>query len=87
MPNKKAAEKRVRSDVNRQFRNLNAKSELKTLTKKFVTALQDKKLAEAKAAFMLLVKRLDQAGKRNIMHKNTISRKQSRMAKQLAKLK
>ena len=87
MPNKKAAEKRVRADVNRQVRNLNAKSELKTLTKKFVSALQGKQLAEAKAAFLSLVKRLDQAGRKKVMHKKTISRKKSRMAKQLAKLK
>ena len=87
MPNKKAAEKRMRADVSRQFRNLNAKSELKTLTKKFISAIQGKKLEEAKTTFLALVRRMDKAGTKKILHKNTISRKKSRMAKQLAKLK
>lgn len=85
MPNIKAAAKRVRADKKRRQRNLGFQSELKTLTRRFLEALQPGKEAQAKEFFRTLSKRLDQAVNKGIIHKNTASRKKSRYAARLAK--
>jgi len=86
MPSTRQAAKRIRSGKKRKLRNLHAKSELKTLTKSFLKLVEDGSKTEADKVFRSLTKRLDQAGQRNIVHKNTVSRKKSQLAKQLAKL-
>ena len=86
MPNIRAAAKRMRADRKRRLRNLGVHSELKTLTKKFLLALQEKAAPQAKTLYLTLVKRWDQAASKGIVHRNTCSRKKSRLARQLAQL-
>ena len=73
----------MRADVQRRLRNLQVRSELKTLLRKFKDQARAGKKEEAQTAYRLLAKRLDQAAKRNVLRKNTASRKKSRLARQL----
>ena len=83
MPNTRSAAKRMRADTQRHLRNLQVLSELKTLLRSFREQARAGKRDGAQTAYRLLAKRLDQAAKRNILHKNTASRKKSRLARKL----
>ena len=85
MPIIHAAEKRMRADRKRRERNLRVASELKSLTRKLLKGIQEGQAAQAKEVYHLLTKRLDQATSKGILHKNTASRKKSRLARQLQK--
>ena len=74
----------MRADTHRHLRNLTVRSELKTLARRFREALKSGG-EEAQTAYRQLVKRLDQATKRNVIHRNTASRRKSRLARQLQK--
>lgn len=85
MPNTRAAAKRMRSDAKRHLRNLQFRSELKTLIRRLREQFQAGKKEEAQSIYRLVVRRLDQATNRRILHRNTASRKKSRLARQLQK--
>ena len=87
MPNIRAAAKRVRADVKRRERNLEAKSKLKTLVSQFNRSVEEKAADKAKKLYPLLTRLLDQSTRKGILHRNTASRKKSRLAIQLAKLR
>ena len=76
----------MRADAKRRLRNLEAKSKLKSLTRQFTRSVEEKKADEAKKTYPLLAKLLDQSAKIGILHRNTASRKKSRLARRLAKL-
>ncbi|MBI3322102.1 MAG: 30S ribosomal protein S20 [Candidatus Omnitrophica bacterium] len=84
MPNTRSAAKRTRADAKRRLRNLDMKSELKTLMRRFRELLQAGKKTEAQEAYRQLSRRLDQAASRDVLHRNTASRKKSRLARQLS---
>jgi len=84
MPNTRAAAKRVRADSARHERRLAAKSELKTLTRRFLHLLRDRQKEQASTFFRQLTRTLDQAASRGLLHRNTASRRKSRLARQLA---
>lgn len=86
MPNSRSAEKRMRADAKRRLRNLEAKSKLKTLVRQFNQSIEEKKADQAKKIYPQLTRLLDQSAKINILHRNTASRKKSRLAQRLAKL-
>ncbi len=82
MPNIKSAAKRVRtSEANRQ-RNVAAKSQLKTATKKFkeAAATGDKEAAQPLLKDVLCL--LDKAAGKRLIHKNAADRKKSKMQRQ-----
>ncbi len=66
--------------------NLDMKTDLKKTIKQFLTTVESKNKTEAKANLNVLYKKLDKATKRNILAKNTASRRKSRFAKVLAKM-
>lgn len=76
----------MRADALRRLRNLHVKSELKTLMRRFSAAVQAAKKEEAQATYRLLAGHLDQAASKRALHRNTASRKKSRLARTLAKL-
>lgn len=86
MPNTRAAEKRVRADAKRHLRNLEANSKLKTLTRQFNQTVDEKKGPEAKKLYPQVARLLDLSAKIGILHRNTASRRKSRLARRLAKL-
>lgn len=82
----KSVEKRDRQNAKRRLRNRAAKSSCRTAVKKFNAAVLAGDKAAATEAMALSAKLLDSAAGKGIIHKNTASRKKSRMAQALAKL-
>ena len=83
MPNIKSAKKRVKVTETKTLRNKMIKSQLKTLVKKFETAIAEGNKEEAINTFSVVIKKLDQAVSKGTYHKSTISRKKSSLAKKL----
>jgi len=81
-----SAKKRERQNITHRMRNRAVKSEVRTAIKKFEKCI----LAEDKAAAELAMKEsfklLDSATSKGILHRNTSSRKKSRLYAALAKL-
>ena len=86
MPNIKSAKKRVELSKIANARNKAAKSELKTVVKKFEAAVSEGDRKVADAAYKEAVKSVDQAAKKGLLHKNTAARKKSSMALKMNKL-
>ncbi len=87
MPTSKSAKRRVRQNAVRRMRNRGDKSALKTQIKRLISSVENKNFEEAEKHFSLTTKRLDRLASKNIIHKNTASRKKSRLAKMLNKQK
>lgn len=83
MANIKSAKKRIKVIETKTLRNKMIKSSLKTQIKKFESAIASNELAEAKAAYLSVVKALDMAAAKGILHKNKAARKKSRLAAKL----
>ena len=81
MPRKKAAIKRLRADKKRRLRNTSVLSELKTRTKKFESLSNSKNKEQTTHALRDLVRRLDKAASKGIIHANKAARKKSRLIK------
>lgn len=83
MANIKSAIKRIDVTRKQTLRNKSKKSELKTLTKKFESAIEDNRLDEASDLLKVLDKKLKKAASKNVLHKNAASRRLSRLQTQL----
>jgi small subunit ribosomal protein S20 len=81
VPNIKSAEKRVRITERRTLRNASLKSALRTTIKKFETALAQSDVNQARLALKVATRALDKAVTKGIIHRNTASRKKSRLTK------
>ena len=81
-----SAEKRERQNAKRRLRNRMAKSTVRTAIKKFNAAVAAGDKAKAQEAMALSFKLLDTAAGNGVLHRNTASRKKSRMYKAFAKL-
>lgn len=86
MPIKRSAYKELRKAKKRHLRNTSISTELKTILKKFESLLSAKKLDEAKASLNTVISKIDRASSKGIIHKNTASRKISRLMKKLSGL-
>lgn len=83
MANIKSAKKRILVTKNKTAQNRMIKSALKTTIKKFEAAVEAKNAEEAKTSFAGVVKALDMAAQKGVVHKNMAARKKSRLAAQL----
>jgi len=81
MPSRKSAFKRLRSDEKKRLRNKNVKSSVRTYVKKVLTAIEQKDTDSIKTLLPIANSKLDKASKKNVMHKNTVGRKKSSLAK------
>ncbi|MCF8563318.1 30S ribosomal protein S20 [Alicyclobacillus tolerans] len=81
MPNIKSAEKRVNVSSRRTLRNVSLKSALRTTIKKFESALGQSDVEQARVALKLANRALDKAATKGIIHRNTASRKKSRLTR------
>lgn len=86
MPNIKSAKKRVLVSKLQNERNKAAKTEVKTVLKKFDAAVVTGDKEQAAAAYAVAVKAVDQAVIKGILHKNNAARKKSSMTLKLNKL-
>ena len=77
----KSAKKRILVTQTRTARNRAIKSEVKTMVKKVYTAIDSKDQEAAKAALRDAISTMDKATSKGVYHKNTTSRKISRLQK------
>ncbi len=87
MPNTKSAAKAMRQSARRRVHNLKVKDKFKSATKQVKKALAANTKDEALKALQGAMSALDKAVKKGVIHKNTASRKKSRLAKAIAKMK
>lgn len=83
MANIKSAKKRILVTETKTANNRMVKSALKTVIKKFETAVDAKNVDEAKTLYTSVVKSLDMATTKGVVHKNMAARKKSRLAAKL----
>lgn len=76
----------MRQSRRRNAINLRTRSKFKSAIKETRTHLTAGAAKEAAESLKKAMSAMDKAVKKNVMHKNTASRKKSRMAKALAKL-
>lgn len=81
MANIKSAKKRVQVAKTRNERNKAIKSAVKTAIKKVDAAVAANDKEAAAAALLNATSAIDKAAKKGVYHKNTASRKVSRLAK------
>ena len=87
MPNTKSAARRVRNSARKRLQNRSVKSRLKTMERAYADALAGGKKEAASAAYRNLSSAFDKAAKSGVIHKSKASRKKSRLAATLAKVK
>ncbi len=83
MANFKSAIKRAKTNEKARLRNKAVKTNLKTEMKKFQAAAAEGDMTKAQEAYNQAAKKLDQAAAKNVIHKNSASRKKSSLAKTL----
>ncbi|MEC7777351.1 MAG: 30S ribosomal protein S20 [Planctomycetota bacterium] len=84
MANSLQAKKRIRQNEKSRIRNKSAKSEIRTLTKKFNALVESQDKAGAESVSRELTSSLDKAEKNHLFHRNNIARQKSAIAKSLA---
>ena len=77
----KSSKKRIKTNIKRQQKNISAKTGVRTAIKNVEQAIAEGDLETAKARYSEVVSALDSAVAKNIMKKNTASRKKSQLAK------
>ncbi|MDE2311571.1 MAG: 30S ribosomal protein S20 [Patescibacteria group bacterium] len=87
MPNTKSAAKAMRQSQKRRVRNLKVKDKFKSAVKEVKKLIAAGKKSEAMEAMKAAMSTLDKAAKKHVIKKGAASRKKSRLAKALAKLK
>ncbi len=85
MPITTSAKKALRQNVRRNIMNTQRKKKMRNLIKKAKILVAQKKIEEAKKLLPQIYKALDKTAKKNIIKKNTASRKKSRLTKMLNK--
>jgi small subunit ribosomal protein S20 len=87
MPNTKSAERRMRSNERKHLHNRSIISRLRGLEKDYRATLATGKKDEAAKAFREVASAYDKAVKSNVVTRGTASRKKSRLATALNKVK
>ena len=85
MPITKSAKKSLRKNERKKQLNSMHKKRVKSLTKKVLSLAGQNKEEEAKKALSQAYKVIDKAAKKNVIKKNTASRKKSRLANSVFK--
>lgn len=80
-------EKRLKQSKKNRGRNVAAKRTLKTLTKKLLELIKEKKINDAKSHLKKLISAYATTAKRGIVHKKNASRHTSRLTKKVNTLK
>jgi small subunit ribosomal protein S20 len=84
MPHTPSAKKALRQDAKRNARNKAAKKAIKVGIKKLQAAVKDGTAEQKAAEFKAVIKKLDKAAARKVIHKNAVARKVSQLAKLVA---
>jgi len=87
MPITSSAKKALRASLRKRVYNLARLDNLKTIVKEIKKLAVAGKKSEAVALLSKAYKAIDKAAKGHTIHKNTASRKKSRLSKLVAKIK
>lgn len=87
MPNIKSAAKAMRQSLKRRAYNLKTKDKFKDAIKQIKKLIVAGNKKDAMETMKQVMSALDKATKKHVIHKNTASRKKSRLAKMIGKLK
>jgi len=87
MPITKSAKKALRQSRRKRLFNLRRSNKMKALVKKARTLIKDKKQQQVLKILPKVYQAIDKAAKRGVIKKNTASRKKSRLAKAIQKIK
>lgn len=92
MANNRSAKKRIKINKRNHIQNNSYKSLIKTFTKKYIILIRhfkDKQTLDnyliSRHALNLVFSYIDKAAKKNVLHKNTASRKKSKLYKMFKK--
>lgn len=85
MANHKSAEKRILQTEVRTERNRARKAKVKTLVKKVDVAIAAKDKKQAASALSVASRELQRTASKGTLHKNTVARRISRLAKKVNK--
>lgn len=83
MPNSPSAIKRLKQSQKRRLQNRIVKKVIKTYTKRTLAALAAGDLEKAQVDFKATVSKLDKAGCRGVLHRNTAARRKARLTRAL----
>lgn len=83
MATHRSAEKRNRQNEKRRMRNTSIKTHVKTKVKAVLKSVKDKDIEGAKSALTSVIPVIDKASVKGVLHKNTASRKISRLTKKV----
>jgi small subunit ribosomal protein S20 len=86
MPNTKSAAKAMRQAKRRNANNTRTKEKFKTAVKEVRKSITASAKDEAEKQLAKAMSTLDKAVKKGVIHKNTASRKKSRLAKAIGKI-
>ena len=86
MATHKSALKRQKQDEKRTLRNIHIRSTLKTLIKRVRLSVEAKDVEKARTALAEAVPAIDKAKSKGVIHRNTASRKISRLTKRVNSL-
>jgi len=86
MANSKSAVKRMRQAMIRRQRNRTVKSHIKKALLTFSDSLENNDQQKAREAYYAASSVIDKAVSKGVIHKNTASRKKSRLSQKLNKL-
>jgi small subunit ribosomal protein S20 len=76
----------MRQNAERRLKNKAQHSEMKTIIKKVLAAVEAGDKAAAATAFVLATKKIDKAAKTRVIHPNAAARYKSNLARRVAKL-
>ncbi len=86
MATHKSAVKRQKQDEKRSQRNVHIRSTLKTLIKRVRVAVEAKDINNARTNLAEAIRGIDRAKSKGVIHRNTASRKVSRLTKRVNSL-
>ena len=86
MANIKSAKKRILVNQTKAARNKAIRSKVKTMIKRVNTAIAAGDKAAAQAALIAATSEIDKAASKGVYHKNTSSRKVSRLSKAVSSM-
>ncbi len=86
MAHSNQAKKRIRQNEKRHVRNKVLLTRMRTEIKRVLTAVAEGDRAAAEKALPEAMRRVDKAGKANVIHKNVAARRKGMMARALNRL-
>ena len=86
MPDKRSVLKKIKQNRARRERNRDVKSSMRTAVKKLLEAVETRDVEKARQELKKVVPSIDKAASKGVIHRNTASRKISRLTRKVDSL-